>query len=201
MGNWIDVTRVLEDGMTGWPGDPPFRLHRVSVAADTCRVSEICMSAHIGTHVDAPLHCVPGGGDVAQISLERLCGPAILLDVAARQQVIAEDLDMAPIRPGDRVLLRTGPRFTAVSTDAAQQLVDRGVVLVGLSAASPDPANAADLTVHRILLGADVPILENLDLDNLHPGRYEMVALPLIIRGAEGSPARVILRPLGEGVS
>lgn len=195
MSDWIDVTRVLQDGMTGWPGDPPFRLRPVPAAPGACRVSEICTSTHIGTHVDAPLHCFPGGDDVAQIPLERLCGPAILLDVAGRREVMVEDLDVAPIHFGDRVLLQTGCGFTAIRTDAAQRLVDRGVVLVGLAAASPDRAEAADLPVHRILLGAGVPIIENLQLDGVEPGRYEIVALPLIIRGAEASPVRVILRP------
>ena len=199
MAVWIDITRILYDGIEGWPGDPPFRLRQVAdLARDAARVTEICTSAHIGTHVDAPLHCLAGAADVASLDLGRLCGSAVVVDVSGRAEVSTSDLQHADIQPGDRVLLRTANEKTAEITplaiDAAAWLVRRGVVLLGIDTASPDRPDAHDLPVHRLLLEAGVPILEGLSLAHVLPGRYEMIALPLPIAGCEASPARVILR-------
>lgn len=228
--------------MGGWPGDPPFRLHRVAdLEADGANVTEIRTSTHVGTHIDAPLHCVAGGGDVAGLAIDRLCGEAVVVDLSHGRDVVVEDLRSAPIRAGDRVLLRmsaeresadstlrpAGPseqqgrehsvhpqvaapgrknhpdtfflaregKVSAVTPEAAQWLVDAGVVLLGIDQASPDPVERPDLPAHRILLGAGVPILENLDLRQAAPGRYELIVLPLPIRGGEAAPARAILLP------
>jgi arylformamidase len=195
MTDWIDITRVLHDGMTGWPGDPPFRLETLADgAADDVRLTGIHASVHIGTHIDAPLHCFAGGGDIAGISLDRLCGPAVVVDVGGRHEVAVEDLQTTVICSGDRVLLRSESPFPAITAQAAHWILDRGVVLVGLAWPSPDRPDAVALPIHRILLGGGVPIIENLDLDRVKPGRYELVALPLPISGAEAAPARVILR-------
>lgn len=223
MNDWIDVTRVLHDGSTGWPGDPPFRLRAVPGADDVLEagaaaqnpnrvmVTEISTSAHIGTHVDAPLHCFAAGADIADVSLARLCGPAMVLDVPGLQDVSIDDLRGGGIRPGDRVLLRlrswgdgqdalwpseagAGP-CRAILPQSARWLIEQGVVLVGLDVASPDAPEDESLPVHRLLLGAGIPIVENLDLSGVMPGRYDMVALPLRIAGCEASPARVLVRP------
>lgn len=198
-GEWIDVTRVLRDGMTGWPGDPPFRLRKVAdFEPGGTRVSEICTSAHIGTHIDAPLHCLASGPDVAGLDLWRLCGPAVVVDLAGAETA-ADRLEKAGIRPGDRVLLRTQgsfDEFAGIGVDEARWLIERRASLLGVDCPSPDRRSEPDLPVHRLLLGAGVPILENLDLGRTPAGRYEMVALPLPIAGGEASPARVILRPL-----
>ncbi|HOA74993.1 MAG TPA: cyclase family protein [Phycisphaerae bacterium] len=218
MGDWIDVTRLLVDGMTGWPGDPPFRLKPVAdtplsqtsgtsaseapdALAGHLRVSEICTSAHIGTHVDAPLHCLAGGADVTSIPLDRLCGPAVVAEVNASGpsgEIMVEDLQHVPLQPGDRVLLRTrgSSGCGALSVEAAGWLLERCVVLLGTDRLSPDLPDSDDLPVHRLLLAAGVPIVENLDLDRVSTGRYEMMALPLRIAGAEAAPARVLVRKL-----
>lgn len=187
--------------MTGWAGDPPFRLAPVAnLAADGANVTEIRTSAHIGTHIDAPLHCLADGGDVASLPLDVLCGQAIVVDVGGAGTVTVDDLQSAPIQPGDRVLLRTrsagqpAEALRTITPEAAAWLVRAGVVLVGIDTPSPDAPDSRDLPVHRILLGAGIPIIENLDLAAVRPGRCELIALPLPIAAGEASPARVILR-------
>lgn len=204
MTEWIDITRVLVNGLAGWPGDPPLRLTPVGqIQSDGARVTEISMSAHIGTHLDAPAHCLAEGDDVASIALGRLCGPAVLIDAVGSDQVTPQDLQASGILGGDRVLLRvlkehTPTAWTPISVEAARWLFESGVAAVGVDSPSPEPPRAHDLPVHRVLLSAGIPILENLDLSRAEPGRYEMIALPLPIQGCEASPARVILRRLGE---
>jgi arylformamidase len=199
MSEWIDLTRVLVDGMAGWPGDPPLRLRRVAdLERDGVMVTEICTSAHIGTHIDAPLHCVACGSDVAGIDLGRLCGPAVIVDVSGQDEARAADLVRAGVGPGDRVLIKSGAEpgqpTTALSVEAAEWAVRQGVPLVGIDGLSPDRADASHLPVHHILLEAGIPILEGLDLSRVSPGRYELIALPLRICGCEASPVRAMVR-------
>jgi arylformamidase len=212
MAEWIDATRQLTDGLAGWPGDHAFTVHHVAwLSVDSTNLTEFRTSTHIGTHVDAPLHCFDDGRDVASLPLDRLCGSAVLLDIVGTGDVGIADLASVDIRPGDRVLLRTPNRhlwplpgtaagaampmcFQAITIDAARWLVDRGVVLVGIDYLSPDRPEATDLPVHRILLGAGVILVENLNLDDVPAGRYELCVLPLPIVGAEAAPARVLLR-------
>ncbi|HOW72969.1 MAG TPA: cyclase family protein [Phycisphaerae bacterium] len=207
MGNWIDITRTLKPGIVHWPGDLAFELRRVATLTgpSTANLSEIHTNVHAGTHVDAPLHYIDGGMDVASLPLERLCGPATVVDVAQEGDVTAEDIHRASIPPGDRVLLRTtsgrlwskstfDQQFFALTADAACLLVEIGTPLVGVDYLSVDRFDAGDAPVHRILLGAGVIILEGLDLDTAPAGRYELIALPMKIAGADGSPIRAMIR-------
>lgn len=210
MAEWIDISRTLQNGMICWPGDLGFHCRRVAEidGPSGCQLSELHTSAHIGTHIDAPMHYVPGGLDVAELSLRTLCGPASVVDVQARRDVTAGDLDRAGIPLGDRVLLHTvngalweksafDKRFFAIGPDAAQWLVDHKVPLVGIDYLSVDAFHIKDAAVHRMLLGVGVAIAENLDLSHVEPGRYELVALPLKIAACEAGPARIIIRSLG----
>ncbi len=211
MSDWIDLTRTLENGMIHWPGDPPFQWRRVAeiTGPGTCNLSEIQTCVHIGTHIDAPLHFIAGGGDVASLPLSKLCGPAIVVDVPEPRDVRVGDLERAGIRPGERVLLRTLNRdlwakgifdegFFAIDGDAARWLADHDVPTVGVDYLSVDGFHHREKSAHYALLGAGVVIIEGIDLARIRPGRYEMVALPLKIAGSDGSPARVIIRPVRE---
>jgi len=207
-GRWIDVTRPLRNGMIQWPGERPFRLNRFEkiTGPGTCNVSEIETCLHIGTHIDAPLHFIANGADIDGISLEQLCGPAVIVDIPERRDVRPTDLAAADIRRGDGVLLRTANAmlwdkgvfdagFHGISAEAADWLVKAGVRAVGLDYLSVDRYDAPEKRAHYALLGAGIIIIEGLDLATVGPGRYEMIALPLRIPGADGSPARVIVRP------
>ncbi|NLX21233.1 MAG: cyclase family protein [Phycisphaerae bacterium] len=214
MAEWIDVTRPLTHDLIGWPGDPPFELRRIShiTGPNTCNLSEIRTSLHVGTHLDAPLHFIPDGLDVADLPLWRLCGPATVVVVEAQRDVQPDDLAKANVTPGDRVLLRTANEslwrervfnegFFAISGDAAQWLAQAHTPLVGIDYLSADGYRTVHKAAHYALLGAGIPIIEGLDLSAVAPGRYELVALPLRIPGGDGSPARVVLRPLPNTLS
>jgi arylformamidase len=208
LSEWIDVTRTLTNGMIHWPGDPSFHWKRTQdiTGPGTSNMSEFTSGAHLGTHIDAPLHFIEGGADIVEVPVSVLCGAAIVVHVTAGRDIDIKDLESADIREGDRVLFRTvneslwdkpgfDENFYAVSGDAAMWLVDRGVRLVGVDYLSVDSYHSTQKPAHYALLGNGVIIIESLDLSRVQAGRYEMVALPLKIAGSEASPARVILRP------
>jgi arylformamidase len=205
---WIDISRSLSNGIIHWPGEPPFNWRRTSDITDpgTCNNSEISTPVHIGTHIDAPLHLIPGGSDIVEVPLSRLCGPAVVVQVTARRDIAVEDLADVEVKPGDAVLFRTpneelwdqqefSEDFVALSGDAAMWLVDHEVSAVGIDYLSVDNYRSEDMPAHYALLGNGIIIIEGLDLSGVEPGRYEMIALPLKIAGSEGAPARVIIRP------
>lgn len=162
--------------------------------------------SHTGTHLDAPLHFVPGGKSVEQLDLDALVGPVELVHVHG-DVIGAADLEAAKL-PSDtrRVIFKTrntdrglmaGHEFArdyvGVGPDAAQWLVDRGYVLVGIDYLSVGPYGAANVATHRILLGAEVVLVEGLSLAHVAPGRYVIAVLPPKFAGVEGSPCRAIL--------
>ena len=208
----LDLSRPVEQGMPVYPGDPA---PRVEVCA--CHEEQgwgantLFMGEHAGTHLDAPFHLFPRGQTVEQIPLERLTGQAQALDVSHRWPggiITAEDLAGLALSSRDALLLRTGAEGCAdfeaalahspgLSERAARALVEVGVRLVGTDAASIDLATAAALPAHRALLGAGVPVVENLinlqRLLQLSAGRrFDLHTFPLRITGGSGSPVRAV---------
>ena len=149
------------------------------------------MSAHVGTHVDAPSHVMPDAAPIGRLALEAFMGPARVVDLPGRGE-IGPDALPRPCFGIPRVLLRTGGR-AFLSPLAAVRLAERGVLLVGTDAMSVDPEDAADLPVHKTLLSRGVAILESLDLSEAPPGAYTLVALPLFFKELDASPVRAIL--------
>ena len=191
---YIDITAPLGPRTRVYPGDPPVE---ITVAADsekggTARVTSLRLSAHAGTHVDAPCHLSGFRSGVESLALDDLIGPAIVIDAPPR---LSCWLDI-PSRPRGRLarlLFKGEPIITAA---CARDLVRRGVRLVGTDGLSVDAVNDAKLPAHRVLLKAGVVILEGLDLSRVTAGRYELVALPLLIPGCDGAPARAVLRKI-----
>jgi arylformamidase len=207
----IDVSLPLSGDLPHWPGDPPFEHAFVERIADgnDANVSRIATGVHIGTHVDAPLHFVDGGGTVERLSLDVLVGPALVVGLPGVAAITADVLAGLAIPPGvTRLLFRTDNSalwsdmaagfqedFVALTADAAQWVVDHSIKLVGVDYLSVQRFHDGPET-HQILLGAGVVIIEGLDLRAVTPGPYELICLPLKIVGAEGAPARTVLRPL-----
>ncbi len=204
---WIDVTVPIRQGMVHWPGNPGVRIESTEDKVDggICCVSSLSLGVHTGTHVDSPVHFgVPGGG-VEALSVSALVGVARV--VAAQGAAIARaDLESLDLRPGERVLFKTSnsarcwttddfvPDYVYVSSEAARYLVARRVGVVGVDYLSVGgPLDGA--ATHRQLLQGGVCILEGLDLRRVEPGEFELIALPLLIPGSDGAPARVLLRP------
>ncbi len=149
------------------------------------------MSAHLGTHADAPAHVLAGGEAAGALPLEAFLGPARVLDLPGRGEIGPDALPRKSLG-APRILFRTaGLAFLAPL--AAVRLAERGAILVGTDAASVDPEDAEDLPVHRALLSRGVYLLENLDLSAVPPGDYRLIALPLRFTDLDASPVRAVL--------
>lgn len=204
----IDISQVLHPAIPGWPGEPGFALERCARISPECPVNTaaLSLSTHAGTHADAPLHYDPAGADSAAAGLEAYVGRCVVLDVRGCGARV-EPCDVAWDSLGDarRVLFRTYERFphkawddafTAIAADVIERLGAMGVVLVGTDAASLDPQQSKTMDAHHAVRRHGMRILEGLVLDDVAPGEYELIALPLRIAGADASPVRAVLRPL-----
>jgi arylformamidase len=194
--------------MTTWPGDIPVQLRRtatIGVQGSDANVSSLSISAHTGTHIDAPLHFIKGGKDITQIPLEDLIGYTKIFHITDPQQITFSELKELPIEEGDILLFRTRNSdktwinasfmedYVYLSTNAAKYLVKMGVRCIGVDYLSVGGMeNGGD--VHRILLKEGITIIEGLRMHDVVPGLYEFIALPMKINGADGAPARVVIR-------
>jgi arylformamidase len=203
-----DVTVPVRPGIVVYPGDPPYEITRVASITDgaPANLSAISCTAHTGTHVDAPVHFLPGGGGVETLSLDAMTGPASVVDARAVEgNIDAETLRTLEVPAGaERVLFRTrnsalwrrrlfDADYVALTEDAAKELAARGVRLVGIDYLSVAPYDDPAPT-HVALLRAGVVILEGLDLSAVEPGPYTLTCLPLLLEGLDGAPARVLLQ-------
>jgi arylformamidase len=205
----LDISNVVYTGMVTWPGNPPVAITRAEDQArgDTATVSQLSMGVHTATHVDAPVHFLPGGSGTDTLDLGLLVGPALVVAVPTEARAItAAVLDALPIPPGTlRVLFQTRnsafwqeahPVFhedlVAVAEDGAEWLVAHGVRLVGVDYLSVAPFGAG-VPTHRVLLEAGVIPVEGLNLARVAPGLYTLVCLPIKLRDCDGAPARAIL--------
>ncbi|MHC4277987.1 MAG: cyclase family protein [Planctomycetota bacterium] len=203
----IDISVQLYEGMASWPGSVDFRLERTMSLerGDEANVSFLNCDVHMGTHIDAPLHFIEGGESVDRIPLDILCGPVCVADLTRVERITESELASVPLPEGtERLLFKTrnsvlwkaqgfDPNYVALTEGAARWIVEKGIRLVGIDYLSVEPYNK-EPSVHRILLGGGVIVLEGLNLSDALPGRYELICLPLKLMGAEGAPARALLR-------
>jgi arylformamidase len=203
----IDVSRPIFTGMPIYPRNPPVEiaLAKAISRGDSSNVSLLTLGSHTGTHVDAPLHMSDAGRGVDTVPLEAMIGPALVVDIADDVRAIGAAELEGRIGNHTRILLRsrnsarfaaTGKfeeDFTYLAPDGAALLLARGVVLVGVDALSVEQYHAGHHRSHDTLLEAGVAIVEGLALENVAPGEYQLVCLPLRIRGCDGAPARVVL--------
>lgn len=203
-----DISLTIGPDLPVWPGDPPVQLSQPSHLdrGDEYTLTRLDISAHTGTHLDAPAHFIPRGATVEALDLAVLIGPCRVVETATAGHVTAAALEALAIPPGTvRVLLKTAnsrlwaesgaafrPDFVAVAADGAQWLVDHGVKLVGVDYLSVAPFDDSVAT-HRLLLGAGVIVVEGLNLSAVAPGEYQLICLPLKIAGSDGAPARAVL--------
>jgi arylformamidase len=208
---WIDATATLDPTTTPvYPGNAPLKFDFVSDMrrGDGFTLSALSLGAHSGTHIDAPSHFIRDGATIDQVPLDRLIGPARVIDIAdAVQSIDAAELNRHSWRGASRVLFRTRSShhgwmsdstfhrdFAYIAPDAARLLADAGVQLVGVDYNSAEQFGAAAPLTHRALLGKGIPIVEGLVLDKVLAGDYDLIVLPIKIGGHEGAPARAVLR-------
>ncbi|HWK89502.1 MAG TPA: cyclase family protein [Longimicrobium sp.] len=203
-----DITRPLVSGMPVWPGDAPCRVGWTGrLAADGANVAELSLSAHTGTHADGPYHLLDEGPRIGAVPLDAFLGPARVVDAGGRAMLDAGwAADVLAGGAPERLLVRTGAwvdasvfptRYAALDAEAARLLVEAGVRLFGTDAPCVEAFDASDLPVHRVLLAGGVAVLENLLLDGVPEGAYELIALPLRLEEADSSPVRAVLRAIG----
>jgi len=200
----IDVTRPLINGMLVYPGDVIPSISQ----ADHGRylISDLHLSSHTGTHIDAPVHYLKSGDTIDTIPLSHLIGRCRVIDVSdAGDLITAEHLD-GELEGVKRLLLKTRfsgkaaftEEYPSLALDAACSITDHGIECIGIDSPSIESFNC-DGSVHRRLLGNGCIVIELLDLLDVPEGDYKMVALPLRLAGLDGSPARVILMKKEEG--
>ncbi len=192
-----DITLPISEDLPVWPDDPPLKLSLAFALAegDEANVTALQMSAHTGTHIDAPCHFIPKGLAVDQLHVKTCIDRADL-----------EALDFSSIT---RILFKTqnslkaGYRkhpfqsdYIALSTQGAEVLKDAGVQLIGIDAFSIEAYKNIDHATHHLLLQNNIVIIEGLDLKDVPAGDYELIALPIKLKGADGAPTRVVLREL-----
>lgn len=205
----IDISVAISPDLPIWPGSPDISLtRRLDLEkGDIANDTTIQFSVHTGTHVDAPSHFVPGGYSVEQMPLDVLVGEAIVVDLSDVDVVTPEVLDGLNLPDGvERLLIRTRNSqlweqqvkefqtdFVALTAEAAQWVVDKGIRLIGVDYLSVQRFYDSPDT-HLNLLNADVIIIEGLNLATVTPGCYELICLPIKLKGVEGAPARALLR-------
>jgi len=205
---WIDISQPLKAGIAVWPGDPEFTSGFSSSmgSGDPYNVGRVNLGLHTGTHAESPLHFERSGRDIAAYPLEIFIGRAQVV-LASGQRVIdlsfVQQFNTLP----ERLLLKTGSgvergwheEFACLDSAAAEWLAGRGVRLLGIDSPSVDAARSTSWPAHRALARSGVVVLENLCLDAVQAGWFELVALPLNLPGIEASPVRAVLRPLSGG--
>jgi arylformamidase len=190
-----DLTRTLEPGMPVYPGDPEVRFQtRAEIGTHGYRVTEMRLGTHAGTHLDAPAHFLEDGQTVDHLELEKLAGPARVVD-AAHSEIT--------VRAGERLLFCSGwsarwgeagyfTRFPALPDGLVERIAAAPAALIGLETPSLHPEPGEDARRHRLLLRAGVAIVENLVNLDLLPEQVFLAALPLPLAGCDGAPCRVI---------
>lgn len=203
----IDISRRLENGMPVWPGDTPFHYEVSWSKADSgsVNVGSLSMSTHTGTHVDAPFHFDDDGKRMIELDLELYIGPVRVLDMTGKVSIGAKDLENVDLKGIQRLLFRTlswqnaakfPERIPHLEADLGPFLAERGIRLIGVDVPSVDPIDSKDLHAHHSLNENGIHILESVLLDEVEPGDYELIALPLPLVEGDGSPVRAVLRSL-----
>jgi arylformamidase len=204
-----DISQTIRPGMPLWPGEPDLRITRLAAIDEQfpVNVGALQTPLHAGTHADAPLHYDGEGPASADCELTPYIGRCAVHDVRhASVQILPGDVDWTSLIGIERVLFRTyhrfpsdrwDPKFTAIAPEVIARLRQAGVRLVGTDAPSLDPQESKAMSAHRQVQFGDMRILEGLVLDDVPPGEYMLVALPLKIAGGDASPVRAVLLECG----
>jgi arylformamidase len=203
-----DISPPVHANTPVFPGDTAYKQTWAATIGPGCpvNVSAITLSPHVGAHADAPLHYDASGAAIGEVSLDAFLGPcrvihAIGCGPLVKPEHIAHALSDLP----PRVIVRVYEHqpqdafdndLPAFAPETVEQLADLGVLLIGIDSASIDPANSKTLDSHQTIRRRGLRVLENLLLDDVPEGDYELIALPLKLTTADASPVRAILREL-----
>ena len=201
-----DISPPVDARSPVFPGDTPYRQAWNAQIGPGCpvNVSSITLSPHVGAHADAPLHYDPEGRAIGALDLEPYLGRCRVIHAIGRRPLVEwRDLEHAIADLPPRVLVRTYERapldrfdhaLAAFAPATIERLAEAGVRLVGIDTASIDPADSKSLDSHQVIRRRGLRVLENLVLDDVPEGDYELIALPLKLMTADASPVRAVLR-------
>lgn len=185
-----DLSKPVDASSPCYPGDTPFSSRWISEGE--VFTSEVTFTPHVGTHVDAPLHFARSRKGIGEAPLEIFVGPCRVIRVNRKSRTV-EDADVPPMKGEERVLFAMNDADQGLSPELCRRLVSEGVKLVGTSSASVDPEPTEIYPAHEVLLQAGIYLLENLSLEGVPEGRYELHAAPLRWSETEASPVRAYL--------
>jgi arylformamidase len=210
---WYDISVPLKQGMNYLPLDPvPPKIYRFSDVELGAKVtmSMLEIISHTGTHIDAPLHFIPGGSTISDMPLDATVGRARVIEIKDEEKIKVPELKKHNIKKGERLLFKTrnspivyeSPTFVEdyvyLDGAAAEYLAEKKIRLFGLDNITighfKEEQNV--IKTHQSLLAAGIYILENCALGNVPPGEYELLCLPLLMYNGDAGPCRAILRPL-----
>jgi arylformamidase len=201
-----DISPPVHAGAPVFPGDTPYRQEWVARIGPGCpvNVSTLRLSPHTGAHADAPLHYDDAGAAIGAVDLAPYLGPCrVIHAIGCWPLVLCTHLKHALHGLPPRVLVRTyaeapldrfDERLAAYAAETVESLADLGVTLIGIDTASIDPADSKTLDSHQVIRRRGLRVLENLVLDAVPEGDYELIALPLKLTTACASPVRAVLR-------
>jgi arylformamidase len=203
-----DISPPVAPGAPVFPGDTPYAQEWSATLGPGCpvNVSRITLSPHVGAHADAPLHYDAKGTAIGAVDLAPYIGHCRVIHAMhggplVQWHHVSHALDTLPAR----VLVRTyerapvdrwDPALAAFAPETIERLAAAGVMLVGIDTASIDPAESKTLDSHQVIRRLGLRVLENLVLDEVPEGDYELIALPLKLMTADASPVRAVLREL-----
>ncbi|MEI7732065.1 MAG: cyclase family protein [Verrucomicrobiota bacterium] len=205
---WLDISVPVFSGMVHWPNDPPVdiqSLHAIAAGASN-NLSAIHMSAHAGTHMDAPRHFLRDGTGIDTVPFDAIIGPCRVLEIRDAHTISPAELIQYQLQAGERLLFKTrnssrnwenapfDPDFVYIPADTARFLAEARVLTVGIDYLSVGGYNKDGTASHRTLLGAGIWIIEGLNLSHVQPGDYDLICLPLKLVDGDGAPARAVLR-------
>lgn len=204
---WIDITQTLEHSIAHWPEDTPFSYEIPVRKAESgsVNIGKIETSTHIGTHIDAPFHFDDNGVKVDELDINRYIGDATVIEVMNKAYITEEVLMDFNIK-GTILLIKTKKEanqtvfpetIPVLSEKAVEHIAKIGIKLFGVDVTSVDPIDSKTLDIHHKLHRNDIMIIENAVLQDVTAGHYDFIALPLKIKGADGSPVRAALKPRG----
>lgn len=207
--SWIDISVPIHNAMHGWPGNPPtfITMHAGTAKGDVCNVSSMTMSSHAGTHMDSPFHFLHGTKTMDALPWDAVIGPCRVVEIKDPKAIKPTELKKLKLQKGERILFKTpnsarswkkaefDKDFVYISKEAAQYIVDCGVQTVGIDYLSVGGFYKDGIETHHILLGAEVWIIEGIDLSKIKPGDYDLICLPIKFQNGDGAPSRCLIRP------
>lgn len=205
---YYDISVNISENLAAFPGDPCYKAEQVNSLEEGSHfhLNKIFLGNHTGTHIDFPAHVIKNGKTSSDFPIESLIGSGLIIEVPEQDSSVTKHfIKNLPILENDFVFFKTAnskiskqapftEKYVYIEPDAAEELLLKGVKIVGIDYISVDKYESEDLPVHTCLLSNDVLIVESLELNNVPVGRCKIYIMPMKINDMDGLPARVIVK-------